>query len=192
MCILQKWTASASLFLAYQYIDLANLERASSHLKEYNGIELPGKSLFILCILFFFSFLLNWTWQSTFIPNWNWFNWYNIRDEFQPWWLQLHQEGPLVLSSSLGWLRKLKTPHKEQCFLKLCHLKVFTQKFERCLKYGIHFKFTSENDSQALLWRAQSVLPTFFKPLHSYEKPPGETWTPVLASILKQNNVFRP
>lgn len=43
------------MFLAYQCTDLANLERASSHLKEYNGIELPGKSLLILCsvILFF-------------------------------------------------------------------------------------------------------------------------------------------
>lgn len=34
MCILEKWTVSASLFLVYQYTDLAHLERVSFHLKE--------------------------------------------------------------------------------------------------------------------------------------------------------------
>lgn len=47
MCILEKWAASASLSLAHQYTGLANLERVSFHLKEWDGIELPGKSLLI-------------------------------------------------------------------------------------------------------------------------------------------------
>ena len=46
-CILEKWTASASLSLAYQYTGLANLERVSFHLKEWDGIGLAGKSLLI-------------------------------------------------------------------------------------------------------------------------------------------------
>lgn len=57
MCILEKWTASASLSLAYQYTGLANLERVPFHLKEWDGIELPGKSLLIQII--FFSLLHN-------------------------------------------------------------------------------------------------------------------------------------
>lgn len=51
MCILEKQTASASLFLAYQYTGLANLGRVSFHLKEWDGIEVCWKSL--LMYLFF-------------------------------------------------------------------------------------------------------------------------------------------
>lgn len=58
MCILAKWTASASLSLAYQYTGLANLERASFHLKEWNGIELPGKSFLIQMFFLYFIILL--------------------------------------------------------------------------------------------------------------------------------------
>lgn len=92
MCILEKWTASASSSLAYQYAGLANLERPSFHLKKWDGTELPGKSLVIwisfLFTLYFFFF--KWIWCSKLIPNLNWFNWYNIKDKFHPCWFQLH------------------------------------------------------------------------------------------------------
>lgn len=47
MCILEKWTASAPLFLAYLYTGQANLERVPLHWKEWDGIELSGKSLLL-------------------------------------------------------------------------------------------------------------------------------------------------
>lgn len=47
MYILEKCTASASLFLAYLYTGLANPEEISLHWKEWDSIKLSDKSLLL-------------------------------------------------------------------------------------------------------------------------------------------------